>query len=115
MRTAGEAATFPEAVWRAWWEREVGEANVPGLDRQKEGTSVVTDVFTLHLGDCLAGLASVESSSVDAMVTDPPAGIGFMGRDWDSDKGGRVSWIAWMESVMREALRVLKPGAHGVV
>lgn len=48
-------------------------------------------------------------------MTDPPAGIGFMGKDWDKDKGGRDHWIAWMTEVMRECLRVLKPGAHGLV
>lgn len=50
--------------------------------------------------------------SVDAIVTDPPAGISFMGKDWDKDKGGRDQWIAWMESIMRECLRILKPGGH---
>lgn len=68
--------------------------------------------FTLYLGDCLAGLTGVEAESVDAMVTDPPAGIGFMGKQWDSNKGGRVCWIAWMESIMREAIRVLKPATE---
>ncbi len=57
----------------------------------------------------------MESSSVDALVTDPPAGIAFMGKDWDKDKGGRDSWVAWMTEVMRECMRVLKPGAHGLV
>ena len=30
-RTAAEASTFPEAVWRAWWERE--EAKRDGQPR----------------------------------------------------------------------------------
>lgn len=34
--------------------------------------------YTLHLGDCLAVLPTLEAGSVDAVVTDPPAGIGFM-------------------------------------
>lgn len=38
-----------------------------------------------------------------------------MGKDWDSDKGGRLAWIAWMTQVMTECLRVMKPGAHGLV
>lgn len=66
-------------------------------------------------GDCLEVLRSLLDNSVDSMVTDPPAGIGFMNADWDSDKGGRDEWIAWLSSVMREALRVLKPGAHALV
>ena len=38
-----------------------------------------------------------------------------MGKDWDDDKGGRKQWVAWMTEVMTECLRVLKPGAHGLV
>lgn len=66
-------------------------------------------------GDCLEVLRGLPDNSFHSMVTDPPAGIGFMGRDWDSDKGGRVSWIGWMTEVMKECLRVLKPGGHALV
>lgn len=38
-----------------------------------------------------------------------------MNKSWDSDKGGRDQWIAWMTEVMVEVKRVLKPGAHGFV
>ena len=73
----------------------------------------------LH-GDCLEVLKTLPSSSVDAIVTDPPAGIFFMAgknkhEHWDSDKGGSQAWIGWMESVARECLRVLKPGGHALV
>lgn len=72
-------------------------------------------MFQLLSGDCLEVLKGLDDSSVDSLVTDPPAGISFMGKDWDSNKGGPKEWIAWMESVMRECLRVMKPGAHGLV
>jgi site-specific DNA-methyltransferase (adenine-specific) len=49
------------------------------------------------------------------MVTDPPAGISFMGKAWDGSKGGRDQWIAWLSGIMRKARRVLKPGAHCLV
>src|SRR5690606_17826746 len=52
---------------------------------------------------------------VDAVVTDPPAGIAFMGAKWDGDKGGRRQWTAWLAEILREALRVLKPGGHALV
>ncbi len=65
--------------------------------------------------DCYWALMAMEENSVDALVTDPPAGIGFMGKAWDNDKGGRKQWVAWMTEVMAEAIRVMKPGAYGLV
>lgn len=69
----------------------------------------------LRQGDCLDLLRDLESNSIDSLVTDPPAGIGFMGKSWDHHKGGRTEWVAWLTEVMREVYRVLKPGAHGFV
>jgi DNA modification methylase len=67
-------------------------------------------------GDCLDLMPwLVSDESVDALVCDPPAGIGFMGKEWDHHKGGRKEWIEWMTEIMRECLRVMKPGAHGLV
>lgn len=71
--------------------------------------------WLVEQGDCLAALRACPTSVVDALVTDPPAGIGFMGMEWDRDKGGREAWIAWLAERARECLRVLKPGAHGLV
>ncbi|MDH2424815.1 DNA methyltransferase [Sphaerisporangium sp. TRM90804] len=70
---------------------------------------------TLHVGDCREVLTGMAGASVDAVVTDPPAGVAFMGRDWDSDKGGRDAWIAWLADRMKQACRVLKPGGHALV
>lgn len=39
-------------------------------------------VRVLH-GDCLDVLPTLPAASVDAVVTDPPYGISFMGREWD--------------------------------
>ena len=69
----------------------------------------------LYRADCLEILPQLEPGSVDAVVTDPPAGIGFMGKNWDHHKGGRKEWCAWLESIMAECLRVLKPGGHALV
>jgi len=71
--------------------------------------------YTLHHGDCLAVLKTLEANSLDAIVTDPPAGIAFMGKEWDEDKGGRTAWMAWMTEVATACLRVLKPGGHALV
>ncbi len=69
----------------------------------------------IECGDCLQVLKDMRTCSIDALVTDPPAGISFMGKHWDKDRGGRDAWVAWMTEVMRECLRVMKPGAHGLV
>lgn len=51
-------------------------------------------------------MAAMETASVDAVVTDPPYELGFMGRSWDA------SGIAYDVDVWREALRLLKPGGY---
>jgi site-specific DNA-methyltransferase (adenine-specific) len=71
--------------------------------------------WSLHHGDCLEWLRTLPSASVDAVVTDPPAGITFMDKAWDHHRGGRAEWVAWLADVMRECLRVLKPGGHALV
>jgi len=42
----------------------------------------------LYHDDCLDVMRTLEAGSADAVVTDPPAGISFMGKAWDKDKGG---------------------------
>lgn len=61
-------------------------------------------VYLVHAGDCLEWLRSLAPASVDAVVCDPPYGLGFMGRAWDALPPGRN----WAEA----CLRVLKPGGH---
>jgi hypothetical protein len=65
------------------------------------------DHVTLYHGDCLDVLATLPDESVDAVVTDPPYLIAFMGRGWDHSTG-----IAGQPDVWRQVLRVLKPGGH---
>jgi tRNA G10 N-methylase Trm11 len=71
--------------------------------------------YQLFHGDCLEVMATMADNSIDSIVCDPPAGISFMGKKWDGDKGGRNAWIAWMASIAAECLRVLKPGGHAFV
>jgi len=59
---------------------------------------------TLYRGDCLDVLAAMEPDSVDAIVCDPPYGLGFMGKRWDALPPG--------EDWARLCFRVLKPGGH---
>jgi len=62
------------------------------------------DQATVWHGDCLDNLREMPDSSVDAIVTDPPYGLGFMGKAWDDLPPG----LPWAQ----ECLRVLKPGGH---
>lgn len=62
-----------------------GSATAAATGRPGERTSSAT--FELLLGDCLERLSDLDDASVDAVVTDPPYGIGFMGKTWD-DFGG---------------------------
>jgi site-specific DNA-methyltransferase (adenine-specific) len=49
-------------------------------------------------------MPTLDAESVDAIVTDPPYGLGFMGKAWDHGVPGVEFWL--------EAFRVAKPGAH---
>jgi site-specific DNA-methyltransferase (adenine-specific) len=60
-------------------------------------------------------MGEMQDACIDAIVTDPPAGIGFMGREWDCDKGGREKWIKWLQGIAAEAYRLAKPGTHALV
>jgi site-specific DNA-methyltransferase (adenine-specific) len=60
----------------------------------------------IYHGEALETLRGLADDFVDAVVTDPPYELGFMGRAWDA------SGIAYSVDLWRECLRVLKPGGH---
>lgn len=57
-------------------------------------------------GDALAQLRTLPACYIDAIVTDPPYELGFMGKAWDN------TGVANSVDMWRECLRVLKPGGH---
>jgi site-specific DNA-methyltransferase (adenine-specific) len=61
-------------------------------------------VIDIHHGDCREVMAMLDAESIDAIVSDPPYGLSFMGKGWDHGVPGVEFWT--------EALRVAKPGAH---
>lgn len=90
-------------------------------------------------GEAIEVLRKLPENSIDAIVTDPPYGLEFMGKGWDgadefrrslnaADAGresefGRASRTSpeyraghlfqeWCEVWAREAFRILKPGGH---
>lgn len=86
----------------------------------------------VHLGDALAWLQTLDTASVDAVVTDPPYSSGGMVRsdragtstrvkytdakaqsqyaDFAGDNRDQRAWGYWMTLWLGEALRVTKPG-----
>ena len=93
----------------------------------------------LLIGDAVAVMRRMPDASVDAIVTDPPYGLEFMGKDWDGADGFRrslnpndagrdsafgrmsrkapeyragVAFQEFSEAWARECHRVLKPGGH---
>ena len=54
-------------------------------------------------GDSIDVMASMTPESVATIITDPPYGIKYMGKDWDAGVPGVAYW--------RKALMVCKPGA----
>ena len=48
--------------------------------------------YRLIQGDCIEKLREIPDNSIDAIVTDPPYGLEFMGKDWDAPwKAGQPS------------------------
>jgi site-specific DNA-methyltransferase (adenine-specific) len=97
-------------------------------------------VSVIH-GDCLDVMATFDAESIDAIVTDPPYGLEFMGKAWDKlgagiERTDDTQWAgrttlpfggggqrvrygksaqtaqAWHEAWATAALRVAKPGAY---
>lgn len=101
--------------------------------------------FELKQGDCREVLATLEPDSIDSVVSDPPYGLEFMGAKWDSfgevvddpatvggfqdGNGGNaysrsrirvghqkpMAYQEFMFEVASGLLRVMKPGAYGLM
>ena len=87
-------------------------------------------------GDCVEVMKAMKPNSIDAIVTDPPYGLEFMGKEWDklnrhvkpranqiypksrnqngvkiaSDKNNMILAQSWHTTWLTEAICVLKPG-----
>jgi len=89
--------------------------------------------------DCLDGLKELPDNSVDTLITDPPYGISFMGKDWDTfnkmddlTKNGHGSvlhkkgfkkvptqsskhMMEFFTPIWKQCHRVLKPGSFAFI
>lgn len=61
---------------------------------------------TYYLGDCLEVMDKLEADSIDAIITDPPYELNFMGKGWDN-AGASFNKETWAK-----CLRLLKPGGY---
>ena len=62
--------------------------------------------FTTYNTSCY-GLPTLVDDSVEALVTDPPYGIGYQNHAWDKALPDPQIW--------QDSLRVMKPGSYGVI
>jgi DNA modification methylase len=77
----------------------------------------------LYLSGARKMMLRLPANSVDALVTDPPAGISFMGKQWDTPNGSslvpevgdRQRFVSYLTPIFAQALRVCKPGSVALV
>jgi len=87
------------------------------LDHQMSIEDVLSGATRWHIeqGDSAIVAKTIPDCSIDAICADPPSGINFMQKSWDSDRGGKEHWVEWLAGILREGYRVLKPGGHMVL
>jgi site-specific DNA-methyltransferase (adenine-specific) len=69
------------------------------------------EVNKIIQGDCLEVLKTIPNNSIDTIITDPPYGLAFMGKEWDNFGTDLQKYQEWTRQWATEALRVAKPGA----
>jgi len=57
--------------------------------------------------DCMDYLDRINENSIDSIITDPPYGLSFMGKNWDKALPDKEIW--------EQCLRVLKPGSFAFI
>jgi DNA modification methylase len=90
--------------------------------RKLSAYSDETERWALVEGDALITLAKLPEACVDAVITDPPYGLGIHGEAWDGADIRRAAGVEgrstseaperWTQAWATEARRVLKPGGH---
>ncbi len=85
------------------WDEIIKRINGPPPEWLLSGTNIVR----LTQGDCLGVMGMYPDNLVDLIVTDPPYGYQFMGKDWDKAVPSVEIW--------KECLRVLKPGGFAFI
>ena len=63
----------------------------------------------LKFGDCVERIAELPDGSVGSVVSDPPYGLRFMGKEFD-DLGDGSAQREWHRAWVNQAFRVIRPG-----
>lgn len=83
---------------------------VQEMENQEEQQSIRLysegNSYKLYQGSMLDMLDVIEPNSIDAIVTDPPYELGFMGKGWDK------SGISFQKETWEKCFQVLKPGGY---
>src|SRR5512146_511960 len=67
----------------------------------------------LYLGPNQTILSQLTGITVDALVTDPPAGVGMLGKSWDTFDKAR--FIAYVADVLRRSTTLMRGGAYALI
>lgn len=62
--------------------------------------------YKIYNDDCLGRMDKLDENSIDAIVTDPPYELNFMGKGWDN------AGVSFQKETWEKCLRVLKPGGY---
>lgn len=82
--------------------------------------------YAILLGDAAESLGALSSQSLDALICDPPCGLNILNQKWDNPRymtdgpvclehRDREVFVAFLTKALREAIKVLKPGAHALI
>ncbi len=80
--------------------------------------TTIEDVLNGHAkwcvieGDSRVVVPTLPAACINAVVTDPPSGISFMGAAWDHHKGGRAQWVAWLAAILAASRVACVDGAR---
>jgi site-specific DNA-methyltransferase (adenine-specific) len=67
-------------------------------------------MYKIIQGDCIEIMKTFPDNYVTTIITDPPYGLAFMGKEWDNFGTDLQKYQEWTRLWASEALRVAKPG-----
>ncbi len=92
----------------SWASRSPGRGKQRRLYFRFDAVNSRVTQFNLHLGDCVAGMASLKAKSIDLVVTSPPYNLGIRYGKF-ADTADRKSYLDWSEKWAAQIRRLLRP------